>query len=286
MEHKKATLMAYCTKHGLACEGLNKTAIVKLIQKSKASVKAKPKAKSPVKAKAKKAKSPKPKAKSPVKAKKAKSPKPKAKSPMKAKKPAAKKASTRKLTEKDLEKYSEARLLALCKFHKVECDGASKGGMIGLLLLHRVATKEPKLGTVGALRKECRKKEIPKCKGSGYVTKADLLKLLGKSPMPAKGAKRAKKDPNAPKRALSGYLFYTMKNRPAMKKRNPNAPVTVIIQKLAADWKKLSDTEKKPYAAMDAKDKQRYAKEKAAYERVAPSEYALGESLGEFVSLP
>ena len=31
-------------------------------------------------------------------------------------------------------------------------------------------------------------------------------------------------------------------------------------------WKKLSDKDKKPYVAMNAKDKKRYAKQKAKYD--------------------
>ena len=84
---------------------------------------------------------------------------------------------------------------------------------------------------------------------------------------PAKAATRkAKKDPNAPKRGSSGYIFYGKKRRPEIKDEDPGLSFGDITKQIAAEWKELSDKEKKPYLAKAAADKKRYEKEKAAYD--------------------
>ena len=73
---------------------------------------------------------------------------------------------------------------------------------------------------------------------------------------------KKKKDPNAPKRAASGYLFYSNARRPLLKEEQPNLAVKDIMGVLGTEWKALSDAEKKPYLDMAEEDKKRYAKEK------------------------
>jgi len=51
----------------------------------------------------------------------------------------------------------------------------------------------------------------------------------------AKPKKRAKKDPNAPKRALSAYMFFTNSNRGKVKEENPDAGFGEIVSR-NADW--------------------------------------------------
>jgi len=80
-----------------------------------------------------------------------------------------------------------------------------------------------------------------------------------------KPRKKRKKDPNAPKRALSSYMFFCMDKRPEVTKKNPNDPVTEIAKKLAVKWNKLTASDKKPFEAQSAKDKQRYVKEMSKY---------------------
>lgn len=85
---------------------------------------------------------------------------------------------------------------------------------------------------------------------------------------PVKAARKtkAKKDPNAPKRGSSGYIFYGKKRRPEIKEEDPDMAFGDITKMIAAEWKELSDKEKKPYLAQAAKDKIRYEKEKKEYE--------------------
>jgi hypothetical protein len=75
--------------------------------------------------------------------------------------------------------------------------------------------------------------------------------------------KRGKKDPNAPKRALSAYMFFSQANRETVIKENPEAKFgklqvyfkekkkLIFLYKgeigkiLGAKWKEMTDEEKK-----------------------------------------
>lgn len=69
---------------------------------------------------------------------------------------------------------------------------------------------------------------------------------------------RKQKDPNAPKRALTGYLLFSMEERAKTKAAHPEHTFGEIAKALSEKWKGLSDEEKAPYLAKAAKDKKRY----------------------------
>ncbi|CEP13358.1 hypothetical protein [Parasitella parasitica] len=75
---------------------------------------------------------------------------------------------------------------------------------------------------------------------------------------------KEKKNPNAPKRGLSAYMFFSQDNRAKVKEDNPEASFGTIGKLLGEKWKGLSDQEKKPYLEKAEADKKRYEKEKAA----------------------
>jgi len=77
--------------------------------------------------------------------------------------------------------------------------------------------------------------------------------------------KRTKKDPLKPKRALSAYMFFVQDWRERVKSENPDASFGDVGRLLGAKWKEMSAAEKKPYEDKAAADKQRSAKENAAY---------------------
>ncbi|KAF7297226.1 hypothetical protein MIND_00955700 [Mycena indigotica] len=79
-------------------------------------------------------------------------------------------------------------------------------------------------------------------------------------------ASRSKKDPNAPKRALSAYMFFSQDWRERIKTENPDASFGEVGKLLGAKWKELDDEEKQPYIEQAAKDKTRAEQEKEAYE--------------------
>jgi len=68
-------------------------------------------------------------------------------------------------------------------------------------------------------------------------------------------------------RPQSAYFLWLADNREAIKKANPNAAITEIAKIGGAQWAKVTPTEKSKYEALNAKDKERYEKEKAAYEK-------------------
>jgi len=80
----------------------------------------------------------------------------------------------------------------------------------------------------------------------------------------AKGGKRKKtKDPNAPKRSLSGFFFFCHEERPKVRAINPSYGVGDIAKELGKRWEVCPNRPK--FEAMAAKDKQRYEKEMQAY---------------------
>ncbi|XP_078432185.1 FACT complex subunit SSRP1-like [Wolffia australiana] len=69
---------------------------------------------------------------------------------------------------------------------------------------------------------------------------------------------KKKKDPNAPKRALSGFMFFSNSERDKVKKNNPGMSFTDVGRTLGEMWKKMSAEEKEPYESMASADKKRY----------------------------
>ena len=80
-------------------------------------------------------------------------------------------------------------------------------------------------------------------------------------------------DPNAPKRALSAYFCFTADVRAKVKAElGDDAKITDVAKALGAKWKKLSDKQKAPYVKKNEKDKKRYAKAKAKYDKSGKAE--------------
>ena len=66
------------------------------------------------------------------------------------------------------------------------------------------------------------------------------------------------------KGASSALTYYSKKARPVVKEANPDMAFGDIAKKIGADWKALGAEEKKPFEALAAADKIRFANEKAA----------------------
>ncbi|RLM99672.1 FACT complex subunit SSRP1-B-like [Panicum miliaceum] len=79
-----------------------------------------------------------------------------------------------------------------------------------------------------------------------------------------KKAKR-KKDPNAPKRAMVPFMYFSKAERANIKNSNPELTTTEIAKKLGERWQKMTAEERQPYVAQSRADKQRYEQESAAY---------------------
>lgn len=76
-----------------------------------------------------------------------------------------------------------------------------------------------------------------------------------------KKKKREKKDPNAPKKAKTAYIFYATPRIKELHAAHPDKKVVEITPMIGLEWKAMSDKQKKPWFDMAAKDKIRYANE-------------------------
>lgn len=82
---------------------------------------------------------------------------------------------------------------------------------------------------------------------------------------PRKKTQRKKKDPNAPKRALSAYMFFANENRDIVRAENPGITFGQVGRILGEKWKALTEEEKVPYETKAEADKKRYESEKELY---------------------
>ncbi|KAK2733211.1 Non-histone chromosomal protein 6 [Myotisia sp. PD_48] len=76
---------------------------------------------------------------------------------------------------------------------------------------------------------------------------------------------RRKKDPNAPKRGLSAYMFFANDQRESVREENPDITFGQVGKVLGERWKGLDSKGRIPYEEKAAQDKKRYEEEKAAY---------------------
>ena len=78
--------------------------------------------------------------------------------------------------------------------------------------------------------------------------------------------KKAKKDPNAPKRNMSAYFLFSVHIRPTVKEENPEASFGDIARIISAKYKALDvDTERKEWDDKAAADKVRYQAQMEVY---------------------
>jgi high mobility group protein B1 len=86
-------------------------------------------------------------------------------------------------------------------------------------------------------------------------------------PKGAKGGKRrkAKKDPNAPKRSLSAFFWFCNDERARVKASNPEYGIGDVAKVLGKMWSEASQDTKRKYEAMAERDKARYDREMTAY---------------------
>uniref|UniRef100_A0AC35U0K6 High mobility group protein 1.2 n=1 Tax=Rhabditophanes sp. KR3021 TaxID=114890 RepID=A0AC35U0K6_9BILA len=77
--------------------------------------------------------------------------------------------------------------------------------------------------------------------------------------------KRAKKDPNAPKRALSAFFFFSNERRPEVQRAHTDWKVGQVAQELGKFWKGLSEEERSIYEKRASDDKERYAEEMKSF---------------------
>ncbi|KFX86169.1 hypothetical protein V490_09193, partial [Pseudogymnoascus sp. VKM F-3557] len=83
---------------------------------------------------------------------------------------------------------------------------------------------------------------------------------------------KKKKDPNAPKRGLSAYMFFAQEQRDNVREENPGISFGQVGKVLGERWKALNDKQRTPYETKAQEDKKRYEDEKASYNADAEEE--------------
>lgn len=92
-----------------------------------------------------------------------------------------------------------------------------------------------------------------------------------------KNGKKAMKDPNAPKRPTSSYMYYAMDTRGSVVVTNPDAKPTEITKMLGSMWNNLEKKKAKKFEKMAETDRQRYSAEKQAYDAKLAAQKAEAE---------
>ena len=98
-----------------------------------------------------------------------------------------------------------------------------------------------------------------------YVVPSD--EELATMVSPKKGRKTSDKDPNAPKKCRSAYIFFCSAMRPQVKEELGDEGKSLIMSELGKRWKELKEDEDREeelakYTKMAAEDKTRYEEEK------------------------
>ena len=77
--------------------------------------------------------------------------------------------------------------------------------------------------------------------------------------------KKAKKDPDAPKKAMSAFMYFSNKMRPKIKAENPDISFGDLGKRIGELYRALTPEEKEPYEEMATDDKKRFERANAAY---------------------
>lgn len=70
--------------------------------------------------------------------------------------------------------------------------------------------------------------------------------------------KRAKKDPTAPKRPMSAFLYYSQGKRTLLKKKHPDMKNTEVSRLLGEMWRNASEAEKRPHVEKEKDERSKY----------------------------
>eukprot|EP01029_Cantina_marsupialis_P017095 TRINITY_DN383_c2_g2_i1.p2 TRINITY_DN383_c2_g2~~TRINITY_DN383_c2_g2_i1.p2 ORF type:complete len:367 (-),score=120.77 TRINITY_DN383_c2_g2_i1:259-1359(-) len=80
-----------------------------------------------------------------------------------------------------------------------------------------------------------------------------------------KSTKKRKKDPNAPKKTKSAYIFFSMRCREILKEEGSVIKGKEILPEIGRRWAALSAEEKKEFEEKSAEDKKRYEEDMKTY---------------------
>jgi len=83
----------------------------------------------------------------------------------------------------------------------------------------------------------------------------------------SKASRKKKKDPNAPKRSMSAFFWFSADERKKVREVNPNYGVGEVAKELGRRWADADQALKSKYEALAEKDRARYGQEKKAYQQ-------------------
>ena len=98
--------------------------------------------------------------------------------------------------------------------------------------------------------------------------------------------RKTTKDPNRPKRPLSGFFYFCHEERPRYRSEEPGSSIAELAKKLGAHWKLLTDEEKVPFMLDAQKDKERYNREMELYKNKSTSSKKKGAKSTELQPEP
>jgi len=78
---------------------------------------------------------------------------------------------------------------------------------------------------------------------------------------------RRKKDPDAPKKPRTSYMYFCQDLRPKIISQNPSIKFGTVTEMIAKEWQKQTPETKKPFEELARIDKERYAKEKEQFQQ-------------------
>jgi len=97
------------------------------------------------------------------------------------------------------------------------------------------------------------------------------------------------KDPDAPKRAASSYIFFQNDLRQELRKQHPDSTPAEIMTRVSKQWAEMTPEQKAPYERLQAEAKQRWEAEKRAYDErrgiVAPAKPASRKTVAATVTI-
>lgn len=85
---------------------------------------------------------------------------------------------------------------------------------------------------------------------------------MGKTVAKKAPKRQPKPKKTGPKKPKSGFMFFSQERRKTLKEEQPTVSLTDASKIIGAEWKKLTEEDKRPYEEQASKDRERYKKEK------------------------
>jgi hypothetical protein len=146
---------------------------------------------------------------------------------------------------------------------------ARQNDVLGVALAVDVASTVAAEGAAGRPTKSCKQKSSESSSDAMGVQSHlyhQTLSTMGK-----------KKDPNAPKRGMNAFIFYSCNRRPQLKTQNPDWGFDEFGKAIGAEWGQMNEKQKAKYTKKAEKDKMRFDREMENYDPPSEEEPAKGK---------